>query len=49
MAKPPEKKMGSFVVKNETRMSLGDRCWDNFSLNQGVSFCCLFVVVGVVL
>ena len=34
-AKPPEKKMGIFVVKNEMRMSLGGRCRENFSLNQG--------------
>ena len=30
--------MGTFVVRNEMRMSLGDRCWENFSLNQGGVF-----------
>ena len=27
--------MGTFGVKNEMRMSLGGRCRENFSLNQG--------------
>ena len=31
----PREKMGTFVVRNEMRMSLGDRCWEEFSLNQG--------------